>query len=153
MNKLITPCCGTPAKVNMSGTSAYFCGSCGNDCDPKEARNAPRKTLSTVRKPSGEVEVFKTLWAQNKGRSEVSGKALPPPGHPMFHWTGSHLLAKGRYPDYKLDPRNIVMVTPEEHQLWTDNGPEGLRYSHGWTEIVRRFDKLKAEAERKYQRP
>lgn len=89
------------------------------------------------------------LWALCKGKSQVSGKPLHEPAHPMFHHQGSHLLAKGRYPDYRLDKRNMVMVTPDEHQLWTDKGPEGLRYTFGWMEWVKVFDRLKAEAEQK----
>lgn len=148
---MISNCCSAPAKVDQSGegTGFYWCTKCICGCDVHEPRSKPRSTLSNVRKPSGERALFIQLYAKCKGKSQVSGEPLLSPEHPMFHFQGSHLLPKGTYPDYRLDERNIIMVTADEHKLWHDKGPEGLVTTWGWIEHVSTYYRLKEEAHRK----
>lgn len=150
MSKLLSKCCQAPAKVNVL-SGGYFCVDCGNNCAATETRSGltTRSTLSAVRKPTGERELFIELWAKCGGKSQVSGLALPDPASPLFHHCGSHLLEKGSYPDYRLDSRNVVMMTPEEHTRWHSLAPS-LRLADsqfGKFEVIRQ--NLKREAHRK----
>lgn len=113
----------------------------------KVGKPLKRTNLKVKRKATGERALFVKLYHERGGISEVSGRELLPPDHAMFHHQGSHILNKGMYPELRLDPRNIVMITPDEHDLWHKHGAEGLRYSHGWQRIVELRDALKREAD------
>lgn len=154
--KLLSTCCKAPAKVDQSGegTGFYFCTQCVKGCDVTGERTgfgSKPSTLSTVRKPTGERSVFVELWAKCGGKSEVSGAKLLPPEHPQFHFCGSHLLPKGTYPDYRLDHRNVVMMTPDEHEHWHREPKGVLLADPKWAPIVARYMALKKEAERKHE--
>jgi hypothetical protein len=98
-------------------TRFMFCTKCGEPCDVAKA--APKfTTLSTVRKATGEAEVFREkVWPRCKGKSEVSGDDLLPYGHPQWFSQFSHLLPKGSYKDDQTDPNNIIAVTVHEHTV------------------------------------
>lgn len=149
--KMTSTCCKAKAKMNLRD-AGWFCTACGEPCSAKSERGgfgAKGSTLCSVRKVSGQRELFVQGWAKCGGRSEVSGEKLLPPEHPQFHFQGSHLLPKGSYPDYKLDPRNIVMMTMEEHETW-HREPKGLLLADPkWAPIVARFKALQTEAHRK----
>ena len=34
----------------------------------------------------------------------------------MRHWQCLHILPKGTYPKYKLEPKNILLALPDEHE-------------------------------------
>lgn len=65
-----------------------------------------------------QLRMFQEIWATRPHVSEVSGKKLLPPSHSLWHWQFAHILSKGAYPRYKVNPDNIVMITPEEHHLF-----------------------------------
>ena len=149
MSRLLSNCCQSRANVNVRD-GGFLCSKCGADCTTTETRSglATRSTLSTTRKPTGERGLFIELWGKCLGKSEVSDLPLLPPEHPMFHYQGSHLLNKNTYPDYRLDPRNIVMVTVDEHSYWT-NEPGRCMIDTRWDKVWKRFNALKAEAHAK----
>lgn len=72
-------------------------------CEPK-----PKK------KKSGQKELFIEIWNERPHVSEVSGKPLREFDVRYF----SHILTKGAYPSMKLNKRNIILMTPEEHHEW-----------------------------------
>lgn len=150
MNKPISRCCEARANVNVRD-GGYLCSSCGKDCEVafRHAGLTAKTYLSATRKPTGERQLFVELWAKCKGKSEVGGEKLLPPEHPQFHFQGSHLLPKGTYPDYRLDERNVVMMTVEEHETWHREPKGWLLSQDKWAPIVRRYDALKAEAYRR----
>ena len=110
---------------------------------PKAKKALKRTPLKKKRRVTGERALFVRLYEERGGVSEVSGKELLPPDSERFHYQGSHILPKGTYPELRLDPDNIAMITADEHSLWHKHGAEGLRYSHGWQGIVGRYDELK----------
>lgn len=61
-------------------------------------------------------ELFEYIWETRPHVSEISGKPLVPKGHMMWHWQLAHVLPKGAYPKYRLNPDNIMLMTWEEHQ-------------------------------------
>ena len=149
--KPLSTCCEKLAKDNVMNPGKMFCTKCGEDCEvvmPKPKHS----TLSTVRKPTGERALMIELWAKQGGRCAVTGERLLPPEHPMFHFQGSHGLNKGTYPEYRLDPRNLFMVTVEKHEEWHAFGDKSGLIAHDkrWEKVVRQVAILKAEAGRKH---
>ena len=61
-------------------------------------------------------ELFDHIWGTRPHVSEISGKPLVGKNHMMYHWQFAHILPKGAYPKYRLNPENIMLMTWEEHQ-------------------------------------
>ena len=61
-------------------------------------------------------QMFQQIWNDREHVSEVSGRPLLPQGHPQWHWQFAHVLSKGAFPRYKLNPDNIMLMLPEEHE-------------------------------------
>lgn len=65
-----------------------------------------------------EYEMFEEIWKERGPRSEISGKFLGREAKSIyFH----HCLPKSRYPEYRLDKRNIIILSFEEHQNVENN--------------------------------
>lgn len=144
MKKPLSSCCEKPVKVNMaSADGRLFCLNCGNDCEVS-SRREPFKasTISKVRKPTGEREVFVRLWAKCGGKSVISGAQLLPPEHPLFHYQFAHCLNKGTYPEERLNEANIFPVTVEEHEYQTKD-PGGCRKNPLWLKFWAFHEQLK----------
>ena len=60
-------------------------------------------------------ELYEYIWNNRPHVSEVSGLPLLYPNHFQFHWQFAHVLNHGRYPHYKFNPDNIMLMLPEEH--------------------------------------
>ena len=118
----ISSCCEAKAKMDMTqDDGSYFCTKCGKGCltkDHAKHLRTTRSTLSNVRKPTGELVLFREIYLECKGRSEVSGLPLLPPSHPMFHWQFSHILPNGHYPRLRLVRENTVACLIAEHEDW-----------------------------------
>ena len=61
-------------------------------------------------------ELFEFVWATRDHVSEVSGKPLLPRHDYRWHCQFAHILSKGQYPSFKLNPDNIMLMLPEEHE-------------------------------------
>lgn len=68
------------------------------------------------KKIKNQRELFDQIWSERPHLSEVSGKPLLYKGHSLWHWQFAHVLSKGAYPSLKLDPENIMLMLPEEHE-------------------------------------
>lgn len=60
-------------------------------------------------------EMFNWIWDNRPHVSELTGASLLPKGHTQWHWQFAHVLPKGTYPKWKLNPNNVMIVLPEEH--------------------------------------
>jgi hypothetical protein len=67
--------------------------------------------------------MFREIWEERPHRSEISGKKIK---H-FSLWCFAHVISKGSEPKGRLDKANIVLCTPEEHQLYDNVGVEGLK--------------------------
>lgn len=82
------------------------------------------RTKFGPRKPTGEARLFELIAEQRRASdgycySQVNpATRLVEKGHPDWAKQFSHILPKGAYPEYRLDPRNIVMCSAEEHRMW-----------------------------------
>jgi len=65
-------------------------------------------------------EMFLYIWntrgEANGYKSELTDNQLYHINHPKWHFQFLHVLSKGAYPAYKLNPDNILLGTPEEHE-------------------------------------
>jgi hypothetical protein len=57
-------------------------------------------------------EFFLTIWKERPHKSEISGDSLGQTALSIFF---HHILSKGKVPQAKFDPENIVLVTLDEH--------------------------------------
>lgn len=121
---------------------------------PKPKKALKRTPLKKKRRVTGERALFVRLYEERGGVSEVSGKELLPPHSERFHYQGSHGLNKGMYPEYRLDDRNVFMITVEEHEVWHRFGDKEMLVKEDprWRSILDKIATLKHEATIKYQR-
>lgn len=61
---------------------------------------------------TGEKELFFRIWEERPHYCFVTGQWL---GHEPDIRMFAHVLPKGGYPRYRLNPENIVLVKPEVH--------------------------------------
>ncbi len=61
-------------------------------------------------------QMFQWIWENRPHFSEISGSPLLPKGHFKWHFQFMHILPKGTFPKYKLNPENIMFGLPEEHE-------------------------------------
>ena len=78
------------------------------------------------RKPTGEKELFEEIAKERLPTSFISGIFLDLNDVRCY----AHVLPKGKYPKYRLNKKNIVLLTPEEHRIF-DQGTldEEIKYS------------------------
>ncbi len=100
-----------------------------------------RSKLKTARKPTGEAKVFGSIWEQREHVCEVCKVYI----HEATAGNFSHLLNKGTYPEFRLDPRNVVLKCSSCHDLWHQHGAGGLRWSFPWQGVIAIYDELRAE--------
>lgn len=81
----------------------------------KKAYAIKRTPIKYKRKPTGELEVFKSIWSERPHFSQVSGKFLGDDLNVSFF---SHILPKSHYKRFRLNKQNIVLKTEEEHFKW-----------------------------------
>ena len=89
-------------------------------------------------------QLFNLIWEEREHKSQISGQPLLNKGHLKWHWQFSHILPKGLYPKFKLERKNVILMTPEEHQLWGER-PDKIRHQPKWAWIFELHEKLKQE--------
>lgn len=98
------------------------------------------KPLSKVKKPTGELELFKQIWDERPRYSEVSGEPLGAFNVRYF----SHVISKGSRPDLRLEPINIMLMTCAEHELWEFGSmAQKLQSGINFTSVYERLQWLK----------
>ncbi len=101
--------------------------------------------------PTGEKAMFDMIWEASPHLSYVSGTPLDRWEHsPLYVNMFSHILPKGKYPLARLDERNIVLLTPQEHIDWHSYTKEKLLSKDPrWIKVFELYDKLKEEYDTK----
>lgn len=116
--------------------------------DPKKYSPVKEKKGITVKKKvTGELELFKAIWAVRKHVSHFSGEVIQ--DFAPLHFMHVLSKAKNQYPHFKLYPKNIVLGTEDEHYLHHNvarsDWPEPFR-----KEIERLESELKSEYQQKH---
>lgn len=139
--------------IRLNGQKVRKCQSCltAEDkqwlYDQKKEKTAGYKKIDKVRKPSGELAVFDAIWKTRKHICFITGEPIP---EPYVVDNFMHVLPKGQYPAWRLNPRNIVLgltrVHRDEHSvarsvLEDRVGVEGI----GWMNYFALKEELKKE--------
>ncbi len=100
---------------------------------------APRKKRDTITDAwlkhhfgfKSQVDLFDHIWRTRPMRCPISGKDLKPFEHDRHSRAicCAHVLPKGKYPLWKLNPDNILLIHPEVHTL-IDSGTQDERDNH-----------------------
>ncbi len=101
-----------------------------------------RKTpIVRRRKSTGEAKVFRDILEKRGPYSQISGEYL---GEGFNPWWFSHCVPKSIAPELRLDERNIILKTPEEHILY-ENHKHKIRHLPEWEWVFELEEKLKRE--------
>lgn len=103
--------------------------------------NIPKtKIKAKFKAPSGQLDLFKTMWSEMPHVSELSGDKLMMFDVNCFH----HILTKGAYPKFLLFKPNIILLTRNEHRMIHDHSFEDLiKKDSRWSIIEKRYQLLK----------
>lgn len=145
--------CGKPKYLFGHG----FCEPCYRTNRGKGILGKPKQFEATVKKikpkkikSTGELALFNEIWDERPHVSEIAPhKPLYPKGHALWINQFSHLCIKGQYEAGRLDKRNIILKTPDEHTLWEHHkdrifNEEGMILEH-WFWVVERYEMLRKE--------
>ena len=136
---------------NHSGCSypVFGGGYCRNHQWCRQDKNKPQISTSInerrdkhikPKKVTGELELFKEIWAERPHVSEISNKAIPLFDVHCFH----HVLTKQAYPEHRLNKDNIVLLTRSEHTLAHSKSLEDLiAFDNRWIKLRERYVKVK----------
>ncbi len=110
--------------------------------DPKpEKVIKPKKGYTFKKKPTGEIEIFKSIWEERGPYSQIDGSYLGEFNVSFF----MHIIPKGqnKYPHFKLKPDNICLAHIIHHHNWDNarhkcTGPE-------WNWLYAKESELKEE--------
>lgn len=102
---------------------------------------------------SNQVVLFRSLWYDGSGKRHIcpfTGEDLDRySGREMWFQCFLHVLPKGRYPYFKLNPENIIIASPYFHKV-VDQGTEADRAKHpDWK--FDKWDALVLEMRQKYE--
>lgn len=93
------------------------------------------------RAPTGEYALFLSIYTERKGICEVTGEQI------KFDVNNfAHILSKGAYGKYRLNPFNIAHVKPEIHHLYDCSDKETLLKHYPEAEVIyERKERLKQQ--------
>ena len=92
-------------------------------------KNKDKKT--GLKKPTGELAMFKAIFLELKGKCEITGNTIE--FHPISF---AHILSKGAYPSFRLKRSNIIMVMPEIHELYDNASKLHLLSKYPAAEVI-----------------
>jgi len=130
-----------PSRFKSSSGSGDECRHEGLRKLSKIPRRLPiRKGLKkgTKRKPTGELELFKKIYEERGPYSQVAPYEYVKFDIRCF----SHLLSKQSYPSLRLEPENIVIKTPKQHDMW-HNQYHKLKGLPEWQWVLEKEQALK----------
>lgn len=99
---------------------------------------------------ASQIEMFRWIWDNRERRSFLSDRPLDKYRDDVWIILFAHVLNKKNYQAYKLNPDNVVLLTPYEHQLF-DQGTQKLRERYAkdvgcdWEKLYNYRDRLLEE--------
>lgn len=151
--------CGRDRLIVKKLRSGGLCSTCNRERlnykhqDSPLERSVPQRHQSTgrdktsikgsyfksKRKPTGELEFFKKLWNEREHKSFISNEYLGNRFNVNYMF---HILPKGSYPKYRLNPENIIFSTTTEHVNW-HICRDKLRGIKEWDKVFELYERLK----------
>lgn len=98
---------------------------------------------------NNQKEMFDFVWGSRPHVCQLSGMDLESVPQWQHHWIYGHILPKGKYVYYKLNPDNILLLHPDVHVM-VDNFTEDMREKHKGIYFDKWFS-LVAEQKEKYR--
>ena len=96
---------------------------------PKKEKAKP---LGSKRKPTGEAAFFQKEWARRGGKCFVTGETIP-----FSYKSCFHILSKGAYKKFRLEPTNLIFVREDLHDDWHILGQsECLKKDPRWQKVI-----------------
>ncbi len=103
--------------------------------------SAPKTSIVRRRKSTGEAKIFRRILEERGPYSQISGQYL---GEGFNPWWFSHIVPKSIAPELRLDERNIILKTPDEHILY-ENHKHKIRHLPEWEWVFELEEQLKIE--------
>lgn len=105
-----------------------------------------------------QIDIFHEIWDERPHKSEISGQDLDwiCEGTDLWRSCFAHLLPKGKYPQYRNNKANILLLEPIEHSL-IDMGTQDQRDEYFKEKLAEgvfvdwsRFYSLQEQLKKKY---
>lgn len=110
------------------------------DCTADSGKNPNKKSFTPKFTKSGQLELFMSLWMIRPHKSYINDEVI----HDFNIQCFAHVLPKGSYPRYELNPDNIVFMTPDQHHRQHSEARSILEAEHpGWVKFFQLQDMLK----------
>ena len=137
--------CGKPSYIWAKGCCKICASKIKNEKEKDAVVQYGQRAVGCIKKAkkkeTGELEVFREIFKERGGRSEISGAPLYPEGHKLFHWQFMHVCPKSIHSKLRLDKRNIMLGTVNEHLLQT-NQPHKTKDDPKWAKFWERYEEL-----------
>jgi hypothetical protein len=143
-HKNICSCC---KKQSIVVVKKLLCAKCNYEL--KQANKKKPKSLNNKRNPTGEYNIFKTIldsFEDNPITCFVCGKRLSLVTHSNF----AHILRKGRYERFRLNPDNIRIMCYNIqgtgcHSIFDNNPRSEIINKPEWQKVFQLEERLKQE--------
>ena len=101
---------------------------------------------------TGEKKIFEQVYERQNGVSYITDNFIP--FELAKHWNFMHILSKNKFPEFRLNPVNIILVEFEIHRIW-DFGTyqqmaKKIREGFNFWKIIDLYDKLYKEYKEKH---
>ena len=109
---------------------------------PKQKLSIKDKVTKPLVKTTGELALFKAIWATRPHKCAVCDKNIPE----FDTWVFSHVLSKGAFPRFRLYSKNIVIKCRQHHRQYeTTSNKDLAKIGGGWLPIIDLHDLLVQE--------
>lgn len=96
------------------------------------------KPPNKAKKPTGELTVMRAYAAKMGSKSEIDGTFIPD----ITIGNIAHILSKKQYPEFRLNPENLCVMTYEQHREYDQGSIESLKTLSEWAWFFEKRDLL-----------
>lgn len=120
--------CASPSCTLYAAPGHKYCWSC-----QRLGRDQERKPKENLYKFKSQIELFKYCWEARKHQCFVTGQDLDGfKNGPLYLSMFAHVLRKSAYGKWRLNPNNIVLLSPHfkdysVHRIFDDGTYEEVR--------------------------
>jgi hypothetical protein len=124
--------------------SKKYCMVCNKKRVGDKAKEKIKKRKFYKKENTGQMIVFDRIWKTRPHMSFVSNEKLNDVLMPVYF---AHVIPKAanRYPKFKLNERNIVLLTWDEHMQWDQGVRADIKNNPKWDKMFALEADLKLE--------
>ena len=110
--------------------------------EPAKAKKQLKKSgFKLKRRSTGELDFFRQEWEKRSRTCFITGEVIEFSPLVCFH-----ILGKGAFPKYRLNPENLIFVKAQYHLDWHTLGQEKCLEKDGrWQKVIDEYNRLKIE--------